>query len=239
MSTTLSAAYVQQTACTVRVTVGAVVRDWSIAAGTTFASAEAALVLWKANLDAAATWTLTITADSTGSGKLTLIRSTMGVAGIAWSHSGDGSALATWLGGTPAGNGGPTPLTLPGYVLGWCTCTPGAQRLRRASTSRQRSALTVLSGKSRTQHATGAEVADAVTWDAQLWMAAAERAGFESFLLGLAALASGEAFTLTHGATSELVGFADDGRSALECSQVHGPPAKLWQVGLSVRRVEL
>ena len=163
----LQGSFQASTAATVRFTrddSGDVV-DWTIDEDTVWNSAQDALAEWSAVIVAdgnfGSAFDLTTT-NSAGTMKSQVLVTTGGPAfSVAWSHSGDGTALRNWLGesGNIAGgaNGSQFSSHLPtGFVAG------NGARLVRTSSGRHRAHFVSLDGSHYTQHHASSADADSI-----------------------------------------------------------------------------
>lgn len=228
-------------ACTVRVTCDGDTSDLALAAGTLLVSHGYLLTAWQLVLtaDIPGRWALELLRQSDGTCYVQITSPDNNPVDVAWSHSGDGSALRDWLGFSGDLSGAASPAVAPDVCSALWQAETAAQVLQRNSVSRARSSGLVLSGASRTQHNTSQSTADATLWDVTFWAGPtaphAEQGGFAGFLDGTALLGCGELLGLSHGGT-EILG-------VLETDDVVWTPVQegwdgLWQARFQVREVD-
>lgn len=152
----LQGSHVQPATATVRVTLDPAgtpsTHDWSVTAGTRWASVDALLDAWNTALAGAAV--VSRYTDSYTHRARLQITTSGGVAyQIAWSHAGDGTAIRDHLG--PTGNIGTTasgtvlPYDIAGDLVSWV----GVRGLTRGTTRHRASAVVMASGAVEAQAA--------------------------------------------------------------------------------------
>lgn len=97
MATHVQGSFYTEQAFTVRMTVGASTADWVVSAGTTYATADAALAAWNTAL---ASISASVSRGGTASTHRQSVRVDSGgpTFSITWSHAGDGTRMRDYLG---------------------------------------------------------------------------------------------------------------------------------------------
>lgn len=111
MTTHVQGSFYAQEAFTVRMSVGASTADWVVAAGTTYATADAALVAWNAAISSLSVTVARVVSASAHTASVQV--TTAGPSfSITWSHAGDGTRIRDYLGEVGDLSGEPS-----GYVF--------------------------------------------------------------------------------------------------------------------------
>lgn len=187
----LQGSHVQPSACTVRLTRDPAgtptTHDWTVAAGTRWASVDAMLDAWNAALAGAATVSR-YTNSYTHWAQVKIVTSGAVAYSVTWSHSGDGTAIRNRLGKSAdvstTASGTVWAEDIVGDLVSWA----GVRGLVRTSTRRRASSVVMASGAVEAQ-ATG-DRDEEVTVSAELWWGAPDGAAalwlghraFEAFL---------------------------------------------------------